>query len=171
MKDPRIALIGKTFKKLLKANGTVTTLEIKTDLRTEFPYYRWEQQFISDEVANIATTEGYSFKFNGTFRTYTNIPVKTSIPTPRKSGTISRKTALNMMQKSGGKFITVEFVKDDKTVRTLNGQYIKDQKMSPLGYVLMKESGKMKKGENPIRNVNLQTLKSLRMGGITYRVK
>ncbi len=85
---------------------------------------------------------------------------------------ISRKKALELMQNNRGHFFTVEFVKQDGSERKLNGQYVKDQKNSQLGYVLVKEASKLKTGDKePIRNVNLQTLKTLKIGGTLYKVR
>ena len=88
-----------------------------------------------------------------------------------KGTAITRTKALEKMKNNKGHFFTVEFIKEDGSLRKLNGQYIKDQTQSPLGYVLVKEASKLKAGVNPIRNVNLQTLKSLKIGGTLHPVK
>lgn len=84
---------------------------------------------------------------------------------------ISRTQALLLMQDNKGHFFTAEFRKQDNSVRKLNGQYVPGQKVNGLGYVLVKEASKMKSGVNPIRNVNMQTLSALKIGGIQYQVK
>lgn len=88
-----------------------------------------------------------------------------------KGTKLSRTQALQLMQDNKGRFFTVTFSKKDGTARTLNGQYVAGQNPDPLGYVKVKEAGKMKSGENPIRNVNLQTLQAIKIGGKFYSVK
>jgi len=69
-------------------------------------------------------------------------------------------------------FFTAVFVKKDGTERKINCQYMADQDMSNLGYV--KVTDMVKKKSTPqdcIRNINLQTLKSLCIGKILYKIK
>lgn len=61
--------------KLLAATNQVTTLEVKNELRTEFPTLHWDQQYVSDEMDELAV-EGYLvYTDNGSYRIYT-YPVK-----------------------------------------------------------------------------------------------
>ncbi len=95
-----------------------------------------------------------------------NKGAKTGTATP--SNTISKSKALDMMKNSKGKFFTVEFIKkEDGSLRKMNCQFVS---LSPLGYVLVKEASKLKTKVNANRNVNLQTLQSITMNGVTKRV-
>lgn len=82
---------------------------------------------------------------------------------------ISRHKALELMQNSKGKFFTVTFdKKPDKITgkvdeRTINAQYMD---YDSLGYVVVKDL--VKKAP---RNVNLQTIKSLRINGQSYKIQ
>lgn len=167
------------------ANNTVTTLEIKNFLRKKFPNKRCTQDFVSKTMIDYANEGRFTFNDNGTYRVYSSklsgtvqagsaITVSNSqtSKTNKNMNTkrISRTTAINLMRNSKGQFFTVEFQKQDGTLRTLNGQYMKDQKLNS-SYVLVKESGKLKTGSNPIRNVNPDTLKVLKIGGETYRIR
>lgn len=172
--------IKEAAEQLIKTNGSTTTLEIKTKLRTDLPFNYWTQSNISDVMSEYSNSGAFDFSDNGTYRTY-SFPVvkksitkkvvvtKKSVPT-HVSGKITRKKALDLMKNNKGRFFTVTFVKQDGTNRVLNGQYVKGQNPSPAGYVLVKESGKLKTGQNPIRNVNLQTLKLLTIAGTTYKI-
>lgn len=82
---------------------------------------------------------------------------------------ISRSNALNLMKNSKGRFFTVIFTKKDGTSREINCQYLKDQSDSELGYVkVQKRAGKAPKDK--IRNINLQTMRSLSMSGKILKV-
>ena len=80
---------------------------------------------------------------------------------------ISKARALELLQNSSGKFCSVTFMKKDKTMRKLNGK-VQNTK-TPLGYVKMLENSTSKK-QGGIRNVNLQTLNSIRINKVTYNV-
>jgi hypothetical protein len=173
---------------MCKPNNTITTLEVKQELRKQYPWVRWNQNdlhnwfedFVNDGTFKIVAD-------NGTYRTYADpkqkarksAPVKANVTkvtkvavtTPRGK-TITRKQALSLMQNNRGHFFTATFIKKDKTERTLNGQYLKDQDdPATTGYVKVKESGKLKVGENPIRNINLDTLKQLRIQGKDFKIR
>lgn len=191
---------------LANSIGRITTLELKMELRNQYPAIMW-YQYQHGQVMGVSNLfhelvrEGKfkSVADNGTYQTYmpsstinvarnntttnnlvTTIkkanPVKkaaskktTTVAPTVKGIKIARSKALDLMKNNKGHFFTVTFIKQDSTTRTLNGQYVKDQTLSPLGYVLVKEASKLKTGEkNPIRNVNLQTLQSLKIKGQVY---
>jgi len=66
MKDAVLAVA----KGLCKANNTVTTLEIKLELRRDYPYYFWTQQAVSDYMSQLAGDGIFTYADNGTYRTY-----------------------------------------------------------------------------------------------------
>lgn len=56
-------------KGLCKANNTVTTLEVKVELRRDYPYYFWTQQTVSDYMSQLAGDGILTYTDNGTYRT------------------------------------------------------------------------------------------------------
>lgn len=171
-------------KQLCIPNNKVTTLEIKNYLRKTFPNKKCTQDFVSKTMADYSNGGSFSYTDNGTYRVYsqvlsgvitpsTSVNVQITKNQNKKIMTtkrISRKKALELMKLSKGRFFTVEFTKKDGENRVLNGQYMSGQKDNN-SYVLLKESGKLKLGENPIRNVNLDTLKTIKISGETYRIR
>ena len=86
---------------------------------------------------------------------------------PRK---LSKKKALEYMKNNKGHFFTAIFTDKELKERTINCQYLKDQLDTGLGYVRVKEASKLKKGEDAIRNINIQTLLELHIAGIKYKL-
>ena len=84
---------------------------------------------------------------------------------------INRTKALSLMQNNHGHFFTADFIDKNGEPRTMNCQYLKDQTTSPLGYVKVKEQALVRKGEPAIRSVNLQTLKTLRIAKVNYKLR
>ncbi len=170
------AAVLSTATKLLKANNTVSTLEIKNQLREDEPDFYWNQITVSSIMSELHNENEFTYVDNGIYRIY-SIPVlspvlkavKAKITTP--STRISRKKALELIKGNKGYFFTAIFTKQDGTERILNGQYLKNQKDNQLGYVLVRESRKMKIGEPAIRNINLQTLKKLKIRGSQYTIR
>lgn len=107
--------------------------------------------------------------------------VATVAPTPtpqparaaKKTGYtyINRTKALALMQNNRGHFFTADFIDKDGKPRTMNCQYLKDQTTSPLGYVKVKEQTLVRAGQPAIRSVNLQTLKTLRIAKVNYKIR
>lgn len=89
-----------------------------------------------------------------------------------RAKSISRTTAVEMMKESKGRFFTVVYKKKDGSERQMNCQYLKGQRKSSLGYVKVKEASLLRKDpENCIKSIDSRTVISLRMGGLTYKVK
>lgn len=172
-----------TALRLCKANNQVTTLEIKVELMKTHPYFHWIQNTkgavigVSDYMDQLQKEGHFTFTTNGTYRIYTAVGVKPSkrskpVSTPVTSGnTISRQRAFDMMANNKGHFFTATFVKQNGDMRTINCQYLKTQTGANSGYVMVREAGKMKQGVNAIRQINLQTLQNIRIGGQNYVIK
>lgn len=179
---------------LLTANNTVTTLEIKTEARTLYPDFYWDQATVSKVLDELASKGALTYTDNGTFRTYSEVVTKrfvnTTPTTPKKAvktttkrsnnkiltakvnGTITRTKALKLIENNKGHFFSVVFDKKSGEERVMNAQYLSDQSDSSLGYVKVKETGKMRTDpKKAIRNINLQTLKKISIAGKTYNVK
>jgi hypothetical protein len=85
---------------------------------------------------------------------------------------VSRLEAHDLIMGNGGRFLTVEFVKKDDSLRVMNCQVLKNQEVSHLGYIKMKDLAiKREDPEHCIRNMNIQTLVRFRTGKIEYRIK
>lgn len=149
-------------KNLLKANNTVTTLEVKTELRRDYPYYFWTQQVVSDYMAQFAGDGIFSYTDNGVYRTYslatpatvaaTAGPVSSSLSgaskvtgkrgRPRKTkattnpGLIDRKVAQGLVATTGFESFRI----DGKVITRAD---IRAQKKSPWGYLTTKKLNKM----------------------------
>ncbi len=74
---------------------------------------------------------------------------------------IGKQKAMDLIQASKGRFLTVVFTKKDGTTRTMNCQYTGNT--SKLGYLIMKEKGKF-------RNANAQEITELRLNKVEYSV-
>jgi len=83
---------------------------------------------------------------------------------------ISKSKAYELMTNNKGRFFTVEFTKKKGQERVMNCQALKEQ-TSNLGYLKVKEASLMRKGENAVRNVNMQTISGLKIAGRKYKVK
>lgn len=102
-----------------------------------------------------------------------SVTITKSTQTSKTTGkTISRKIALDLMKGNKGKIFSAVFTKKDGSDRVINAQYLKDQKDMSLGYVKVIDNNLRKKNPNDCtRNLNLQTLKQLKIAGATYKVK
>lgn len=105
-------------------------------------------------------------------KTFTKTPI-TQTKTknvPRKA--ISRSKALDLIKGNKGKIFSATFIKKDGAARVINAQYLKDQKDMSLGYVKVVDTNLRRK--NPLdctRNLNLQTMTQLNVGGEHYKIK
>lgn len=185
-----------TAMNLCQANNTVTTLELKTELRNTHPYFHWIQNTkgnltgVSEYMNELAQEGDFVYSDNGQYRVYSTVTtVKSKVKTARINRvtstklvaqakipnhnvrSISRQKALDMMMSNKGHFFTAVFTKKDGDKRTINCQYMKDQKANPVGYVMVREAGKMKLGVNAVRQINLQTLESIRIAGQNYNIR
>jgi ribosomal protein S17 len=68
MKDAALAVANK----LLKANNTVTTLEIKVELRKTDPEFFWDQATVSNLMDEFAQEGKFTYTDNGTYRIYSS---------------------------------------------------------------------------------------------------
>lgn len=87
------------------------------------------------------------------------------------SNRISKSKALDLIKNSNGKFFTVTFIKKDGTRRVMNGQHTTDMGVSSLGYINVKDITAVRRKETAtIKSVNLQTIESIRLNSVTYKV-
>ncbi len=91
---------------------------------------------------------------------------------PASAPKLTRTQALKLMENNKGRFFTAIFTKKDGTTRTMNCRYLKDQSLSQLGYVKVVDEALRKSNPNDCtRNINLQTLQVLAIGGTQYKIK
>lgn len=157
-----------TAKQLLKANNTVTTLEVKNELRRDYPYYFWTQDVVSKFMAQLAGDGVLNYKDNGTYRIYSlanttpakSIPAspivkvqsrRTKAQKPSKYGVIFRSSVANFVDGASNSFEAVTL----SSGKTVDRNTIRNQKKSLLGYILPK----------------LHNVVSITAAGKTYLVK
>lgn len=83
-----------------------------------------------------------------------------------KTTTISRTTAVNLINTSKGRRFTVTYTKNDGTTRTINGSR---KNQTPLGNITMKAIHSQR--SIGYRTVNPNTITELRINGMIYRVR
>lgn len=172
----RTAVI-ETARRLLTANNTVTTLEMKAELRIQYPDFYWSQADVSQWMDSLASENKYSYTSTGNYRIYsfykapntktTNTKTKTVKTSKNVSGNvINRAKALDMIKNNKGHYFTATWTKTDGTVRTLNCQYSKDLNKVASNFIKVK-SGTLA----DVKSINLNTLSELKIAGAVYTVK
>ena len=89
-------------EKLAAANGTITTLEVKTELRLQ--NFFATQAFVSQVMDELCSENSWNYHYNGTYREYTDITPVANITAP-----VLNPTAIN----------EVELIDHDKTVHVV----------------------------------------------------
>lgn len=172
-------MVELVFRRML-VQGSTTTLDVKKQLRNDFPKYKWNQDNVSEALMEIESNDSnLTFTDNGVYREYTvvgynsNGPIKVSKTTSnttvsrgiRDGGKISKTDAVTKIKSSKGRFFTVTFIKKDKSERTLNGNVRLDNFMNNQGYINVRESN------GNIRQINPRTITALTIAGSQYNVK
>lgn len=162
MKDAVLA----TAKSLAKANNTVTTLEIKNELRRDYPYYFWTQDIVSNFMDQLAGDGLFNYTDNGTYRTYSLIGAP---KVNAKAKTVATKTVVSKKVLPKSKTISqgaaIAYASNpafqDVTLKRKSGlvaysvSIIRNQKKSPQSFV-----------KNNVGNVTAITVANK-----TYKVK
>lgn len=171
----RRVIVETAVKELLVAANKVTPLETTTLLKKKVGQFHWTKDNVGEVLEQIASSGKLTSEDKGSYKIYSVVKGvklgaedKLKVEDIKKSN-ISRTDALKLIQNNKGHFFTATFVNKEDELRTINAQYLKDSD-TKLGYVKVRETSKMGKGENPIRNINLQTLEELRIGGKTFKV-
>lgn len=182
-----LSMLKAAVTALLKANNTVSTLEVKTKLRADYPSYSWYQSDISRAMQYLYDNGTLTYKDNGTFRTYSAVKSSATTTTTTKvaakktatkkaasttatTGTkknIGKNDALKLIQSTNGKFFGVTFTKKDNTERKMRCR-IDPTNTAPnsLGYIKLIDTVDM-----VAKHINLQTLSEIRINKITYKVR
>jgi len=178
--DLKRGYMSATIMKLFKVNNSVTPLEVKKAMKNVRPEMEWPQAEITDYMTAMHFAGDLILEDDGSYKPYLGITKKiVSVKKHPNTGAklknikmtpISKAKALDLMTGIKGGFFTAEFEKKDGTLRVMNCQALKTQ-TSRLGYVQVKETSKMRTNpDKAFRNINLQTLKSLKISGKAYKV-
>ena len=176
-----------TALEMLQSSTKITPEEVKEKLRKDEKEYRWVQPVVEKLLEELTFKDliaeckgGYCSKTTPMVGRSTKSIItkagtaiktvsKTAKPAFTKTVKISKTTALGLIKNNKGRFFTAVFAKKDGTVRTINCQYRKGQPASEFGYVQVNESGLLKTTPTKaIRQINMQTLKSLTIAGTRY---
>lgn len=167
--------IWEIIENLSKIDSPITSLDVKRQLRINYPKQNWVQEFVSSVMDRFYKEGKLSIiDDNGTYRTYC---IAKSVPAQPKMTVvkfvsapikISRMAAIKLMEENKGKIFSAVFVTKSKgetrrTCRFLN--------TTPLGYIRVTDMAKTKKEGSSIINLNIQTLSELKIKGQKYLVK
>lgn len=156
--------VQKVAQDLAKANNTVTNLEIKIQLRRDYPYYYWDEDTVSKYMDQLAGDGLFTYTFNGTYRTYSSTKPASYTGSASTTGTTAATITKNVIVKAKPKVVAtptiisvtpkkakistskvLELATDPKLVAFVlkdgtwvNRAQIKGQKKSPLGYITPK---------------------------------
>jgi 2',3'-cyclic-nucleotide 2'-phosphodiesterase (5'-nucleotidase family) len=170
--------IETVINSLLKVNNTVTTLEVKTELRRNYPRQKWDQKLVSDIMDQMFNDKTLSFNSNGTYRVYSSVKPSISSPTVKqvvktlttknvivKKQKISKTKAIDLLTNTGGRYFGVTFTKKDGLIRKMTCKLEQEAKPSKLGYLTVVDVK-----ESTPKSLNLQTLSEIRMNKVIYVV-
>jgi hypothetical protein len=170
--------------KLAQPNNTITTLEIKLELRKQFPNEAWYQQDISDTMRELSDEQQlFDYYDNGTFRTYTLLgvpnknapqlqspsvvqkqiattPVKVKKVRANQTFTVDRAKVLDLIEKSNGTFFSIK-PHGNGTVCRLKAFD------TPKGYLTVLD---INNGAKDLV-INVQSLTEVKIGGNNYIIQ
>lgn len=106
--DLREQILERKITEFLLVSNQITSLELKTALREEYPYYVWNQTFISSYLQQLCKLGFLTYNFNGNFNIY------------KKKRSL--KEIYQLLYNSKGRFITIYYDENE----TYNLQLIKD---------------------------------------------
>lgn len=179
IKDVKEGNMALTILGLSQISDTITIEEVQSQLKKDFPAFSWTKKEVGSYMVGKHLDGSFTFEDNGTYRVYVGETSKKSSSKKGLDGKrlpkvktvkIGMKAAWDLMLGSKGSFFTAEFIKKDKEARVMNCQVLKDQDPS-LGYIKVKEVALMRaKAKNAIKQINIQTLTALKIGGVAYTI-
>ena len=98
--DLREQILERKITEFLLVSNQITSLELKTALREEYPYYVWNQTFISSYLQQLCTLGFLTYNFNGNFNIY------------KKKRSL--KEIYQLLSNSKGRFITIYYENNEK---------------------------------------------------------
>ena len=93
--DLREQILERKITEFLLVSNQITSLELKTALREEYPYYVWNQTFISSYLQQLCKLGFLTYNFNGNFNIY------------KKKRSL--KEIYQLLSNSKGRFITIYY--------------------------------------------------------------
>lgn len=183
-------------KQLAKANNTVTTLEIKTELRRDYPYYYWTQDVVSNYMSQLAGDGVFTYTDNGTYRTY-RLASSVSAPSVVKSfgsihsgtpatavanksvgilsGKVSSKIATPPVKRKRGRPAksTTHISIANVLVKSVDPNFEEvtiTRRTGPTTYTLLDIKGQKKSPLSYIKR-SMDNVTSIKVNGVTYLVK
>ena len=150
-----------------KHTDTVTTLDIKEELRKRYPTERWYQSDVSSAMNYIYASgalPNLQYNDNGKYREY-NIPQVKPTYNPATVSYVAKTKLLEVLKDTKGRFFAITWIKKDGTERTINGKVTKLKFQNSLGYIVVKTKDKEYKLVDP------RTLVKAIVNGINYIVK
>ncbi len=160
---------------LLKPNNTVTTLEVKNELRRLEPNEIWNQDDVSTTMDALNDSGKLTYANAGRFRVYSlagqpaGQPLTKFLIKPKKDkvvSNVSKTKALEIIKGTKNQFFGVTFINVFNEERKLVCRVPGDVEPDFLGYLRVNDSK-----DGGIKTVNLQTLSEIRTGGNIYRVR
>lgn len=176
MKDAVLAVA----KSLAKANNTVTTLEIKTELRRDYPYYFWTQKVVSDYMDQFAGDGVFTYKDNGTYRIYSLTKTKaTAGPVSKSIVSVTTSTGGGIAKVSGAVATKKAAVKKSKNtvsranvLKLVTGPNFESMSITGIGIVTLVTVKSQKKSvQGYLTPSKLSKLTHVKVSGKVYEVK
>lgn len=174
-------LVLATAVRLIKQNGSTTTLDIKNELRIRHATIdvgsitfrpNFTQNIVSDAMIILADNSYFSYSNNGIFRTYYLNTVEFNEQEDDEVTTVSLNVwdsikLINELKKN--EHITATFIKHDGSLRTIRGTVYTPNNGLGIMLVYDMELPDGIDGSN-IRTVELRKLISFVIEGVTYIV-
>lgn len=176
MKDAVLAVA----KSLAKANNTMTTLEIKTELRRDYPYYFWTQKVVSDYMDQFAGDGVFTYKDNGTYRIYSLTKTKaTAGPVSKSIVSVTTSTGGGIAKVSGAVATKKAAVKKSKNtvsranvLKLVTGPNFESMSITGIGIVTLVTVKSQKKSvQGYLTPSKLSKLTHVKVSGKVYEVK
>lgn len=136
--------------RLILEKGSTTNLDVKNQLRDEFPTGDWTQKKISKAMHQLVKEGKFSSEDLGSWQEFKQ---NSSRVIEKKS----RTKLIEDLKSSGGKFVTVLFEKNDKTTRMIYGKVHSTNFINTLGYINFYSSKGGVKQINPKKIIALKT--------------
>lgn len=160
-----------TMLEMLKPNNTLTTLELKLELKNKG--ISLNQETIS-KFMSVKADEGLlSYTDNGTYRTYSLIkqqPIKTqsTIMDYPKTEIVNKTTLIETLKNNKGKRLTIVFTTKDKEIRKYNGMFTGH--VSNLGWYQFRLRSD-NEGNKVYKQFDAKNLLEVRVNKVIYKLE
>lgn len=132
LKETAEDIVWAEILKISKAVNRFTTLEVKINLRTNYPLEFWDQQIVKKCFDHFVSKGNLIFESGPTFRVYSVNHIKQSkvmstinVTTVSKATSISPSALVSKIEENKGKLTTIKFIKDSNNEeRVANGIFV-----------------------------------------------